>query len=147
MICCNAFSCTDFSLTFRSFQWFFILCNMYHMMISWLSKEHVIAKYICFFVVIDEFQVDSMIVCMIFCLITSFTLTWYCNFSSFVMKSDDVMTMKSLQSCSQNIKKSWIIDRWMICVSNIIDRWMIYQIDRQVIEHNCTIKTSPHSTQ
>ncbi len=28
-----------------------------------------------------------------------------------------------------------------------LPKHMIYQIDRQVIEHNRTIKTSPHSTQ
>ncbi len=76
MICCNALSYTDLSLMFRFFWWLFTLCDMYHMMTSWLSRKCIIAKYICFLVVIDESQVDSMIVCMIFCLITSFASTW-----------------------------------------------------------------------
>ncbi len=81
MICHNAFSCIDFSLMFKLFWWSFILCDVYHMMTSWLSKERVIAKYICLLIIIDESQVNLMIVCMIFCLITSFALTWYTHFS------------------------------------------------------------------
>ncbi len=86
MICHNVLSCTDFSLTFRSFQWFFTLCDMYYMMTSWLSRECIIAKYICFLVVIDKSQVDSMIVCMIFCLITSFASTWCMWVTHFSLK-------------------------------------------------------------
>ena len=86
MICCNAFSCIDLSLMFRSFQWFFTFCDMYHMMTSWLSRKHIITKYICFFIVINESQVNSMIVCMIFCLITSFALTWCMWITHFSLK-------------------------------------------------------------
>ncbi len=76
MICHNTLSCTDLSLTFRFFWWSLILCDVYHMMTLWLSKERVTAKYICLLIIIDESQVDSIIVCMIFCLITSFASTW-----------------------------------------------------------------------
>ncbi len=86
MICCNAFSCIDFSLTFKFFQWSFILCDVYHMMTSWLSRERIIAKYICLLIVIDESQVDLMIVCMIFCLITSFASTWCMWVTHFSLK-------------------------------------------------------------
>ncbi len=86
MICCNAISCTDLNLTFRSFWWFFTFCDMYHMMTSWLSRECIITKYICFLIVIDESQVNSMIVCMIFCLITSFASTWCMWITYFSLK-------------------------------------------------------------
>jgi len=76
MICCNAFSCINLSLMFRFFQWSFTLCDVYHMMTLWLSRKCIIAKYICLLIIIDESQVNLMIVCMIFCLITSFASTW-----------------------------------------------------------------------
>ncbi len=94
MICCNALSCTDFSLTFRLFQWSFTLCNVYHMMTSWLSRKCVIMKYICLLIILDESQVNSMIVCMIFCLITSFALTWYMWITYFSLKFS--WTLKTL---------------------------------------------------
>ncbi len=86
MICHNALSYIDFNLMFRLFQWFFILCDVYHMMTLWLSRERVIAKYICLLVIIDESQVNLMIVCMIFCLITSFALIWHMWVTHFSLK-------------------------------------------------------------
>ncbi len=102
MICCNAFSCTDFSLMFKSFWWFFTFCNMYHMMTSWLSKECIIAKYIYFLVIIDESQVNSMIICMIFCLITSFALTWCMWITHFSLKFSWI-----LKTLIFNFKSIW----------------------------------------
>ncbi len=86
MICHNALSCTDFSLMFRLFQWSFTLWNVYHMMTSWISKECIITKYICLLIIIDESQVNLMIVCMIFCLITSFALIWCMWITHFSLK-------------------------------------------------------------
>ena len=86
MICHNAFSYIDFSLMIKLFQWSFILCDVYHMMTSWLSRKCVIMKYICLLIIIDESQVNSMIVCIIFCLITSFALTWYMWVTHFNLK-------------------------------------------------------------
>ncbi len=139
MICHNALSCTDFSLMFRSFWWFFIFCNMYHMMTSWLSREFIIAKYICFLVIIDESQVDSMIVCMIFCLITNFALTWCMWVTHLSLKFS--WTLKTLISdfesiwCLINSTLTFILNHLKILVKWINSCFVFENLMSCVFDH------------
>ena len=123
MICHNALSCTDFSLTFRLFQWSFTLCDVYHMMTSWLSRKCVITKYIYLFIVIDKSQVNSMIICMIFCLIISFALIWCMWITHFSLKFN--WTFKTLISdfeliwCFINFTSTFVLNH-----SKIFIKWI-----------------------
>ena len=139
MICCNALSCTDFSLMFRFFQWLFILCDMYHMMTSWLSRKCIITKYICFLVVIDEFQVNSMIVCMIFYLITSFALTWCMWVTHFNLKFNWtfkilIFNFESIW-CFINFTSTFILNHLKILVKWISSCFVFKNLISCVFDH------------
>ncbi len=120
MIYCNILSCINLSLMLKFFQWSFILCDVYHIMTLWLSRECVITKYICLLIIIDELQVDSMIICMIFCLITSFALTWCMWITHFSLKFS--WTFKTLISdfksiwCFINFTSTFILNHLKVLV-------------------------------
>ncbi len=139
MICHNAFSCTDLNLMFKLFQWFFTLCDVYHMMTSWLSRKCVIMKYICLFIIIDESQVDSMIVCMIFCLITSFALTWCMWVAHFSLKFN--WTFKILISdfeliwCFINSTSTFILNHLKVLVKWISLCFVVKNLMLCIFDH------------
>ncbi len=139
MICHNAFSCTDLSLTFKLFQWSFIFYDVYHMITSWLSKERVIAKYICLLIIINELQVNSMIVCMIFCLITSFASTWCMWITHFSLKFS--WTLKILISdfkliwCFINFTSTFILNHLEVFIKWINLCFVIKNLMSCVFDH------------
>ena len=139
MICRNALSCTDFSLMFRFFRWSFVLCDVYHMTTSWLSKERVITKYICFLVIIDESQVNSMIVCMIFCLITNFASTWCMWIAHFSLKFSWtfkilIFDFKSIW-CFINFTSTFILNHLEVLVKWISSCFVIENLMSCVFDH------------
>ncbi len=124
---------------FRLFWWSFTLCDVYHMMTSWLSRERIITKYICLFIVIDESQVDLMIVCMIFCLITSFASTWCMWITHLSLKFS--WTLKTLISdfksiwCFINFTSTFILNYLKVLVKWINSCFVIENLMSCIFDH------------
>ncbi len=67
--------------------------------------------------------------------------------SNHVISLRIVMTDLNLLFCTSRKDKTNVKDNEAAIDDSNLSKHMIYQIDWQVIEHNCTIKTSSYSTQ
>ncbi len=139
IICCNAFSCINFSLMFKLFQWSFTFYDVYHMMTSWLSRKYIIAKYIYLLVITDKSQVNSMIVCMIFCLITSFASTWCMWITHFSLKFNWILKTLifnfKLIWCFINFTSTFMLNHLKILIKWINSCFVIKNLMSCVFNH------------